>query len=162
MSVRICLSLSLNTFLSILHFIISLRRFHLECLSPPLEEVPVEEWFCPECAERLRGNERAPVEAGRELRRRIPRTRVAERVRTVIRDRRLPRVDMGELTVISGKFSVWVDSRRLKRVPRLRLQINMLGPFRLTNSCMHKSFGIRWNSFGLKTDLREDSSSFEG
>ena len=25
-------------------------RYHCECLSPPLEHVPVEEWFCPECA----------------------------------------------------------------------------------------------------------------
>ncbi|KAM4846554.1 PHD and RING finger domain-containing protein 1 isoform 2-T6 [Thomomys bottae] len=24
--------------------------YHMECLDPPLEEVPVDEWFCPECA----------------------------------------------------------------------------------------------------------------
>ncbi|KAJ3596265.1 hypothetical protein NHX12_002674 [Muraenolepis orangiensis] len=23
--------------------------YHMECLSPPLDAVPVEEWFCPEC-----------------------------------------------------------------------------------------------------------------
>jgi PHD and RING finger domain-containing protein 1 len=22
----------------------------MECLDPPLQEVPVDEWFCPECA----------------------------------------------------------------------------------------------------------------
>lgn len=26
------------------------RRYHMECLDPPLQEVPVDEWFCPECA----------------------------------------------------------------------------------------------------------------
>lgn len=25
-------------------------RYHMECLEPPLQEVPVDEWFCPECA----------------------------------------------------------------------------------------------------------------
>ncbi|XP_053779984.1 PHD and RING finger domain-containing protein 1 isoform X3 [Desmodus rotundus] len=24
--------------------------YHMECLDPPLQEVPVDEWFCPECA----------------------------------------------------------------------------------------------------------------
>lgn len=24
--------------------------YHMECLTPPLDTVPVEEWFCPECA----------------------------------------------------------------------------------------------------------------
>ncbi len=23
--------------------------YHLDCLDPPLDTVPVEEWFCPEC-----------------------------------------------------------------------------------------------------------------
>uniref|UniRef100_A0A3Q4GM51 PHD-type domain-containing protein n=1 Tax=Neolamprologus brichardi TaxID=32507 RepID=A0A3Q4GM51_NEOBR len=23
--------------------------YHMECLTPPLDSVPVEEWFCPEC-----------------------------------------------------------------------------------------------------------------
>ena len=25
--------------------------YHLECLTPPLTEVPIEEWFCPECSQ---------------------------------------------------------------------------------------------------------------
>jgi len=24
--------------------------YHLECLTPPLDDVPNEEWYCPECA----------------------------------------------------------------------------------------------------------------
>lgn len=26
-------------------------RYHCECLNPPLQEIPVEEWFCPDCAQ---------------------------------------------------------------------------------------------------------------
>lgn len=25
-------------------------RYHMECLNPPLSEIPVDEWFCPACA----------------------------------------------------------------------------------------------------------------
>lgn len=25
--------------------------YHLECLTPPMTEVPMEEWFCPECSQ---------------------------------------------------------------------------------------------------------------
>jgi hypothetical protein len=24
--------------------------YHLECLDPPMDTVPLEEWFCPDCA----------------------------------------------------------------------------------------------------------------
>lgn len=26
-----------------------LGRYHMECLTPPIHSVPVEEWFCPQC-----------------------------------------------------------------------------------------------------------------
>ena len=29
--------------------------YHCECLSPPLETIPIEEWFCPDCYHRLFG-----------------------------------------------------------------------------------------------------------
>lgn len=28
------------------------RGYHLECLTPPMTTVPIEEWFCPECSNR--------------------------------------------------------------------------------------------------------------
>lgn len=28
------------------------RGYHLECLTPPLSRVPVDEWFCPQCEQR--------------------------------------------------------------------------------------------------------------
>lgn len=34
--------------------------YHLECLTPPMETVPMEEWFCPDCVYNLnRRNETA-------------------------------------------------------------------------------------------------------
>lgn len=24
--------------------------YHLECLNPPMQQVPMDEWYCPECA----------------------------------------------------------------------------------------------------------------
>ncbi|KAL6474094.1 hypothetical protein MHYP_G00176550 [Metynnis hypsauchen] len=32
--------------------------YHMECLTPPLDAVPVEEWFCPECAPNNRNTRR--------------------------------------------------------------------------------------------------------
>ncbi|KAM6159442.1 PHD and RING finger domain-containing protein 1 [Rhynchocyon petersi] len=31
--------------------------YHMECLDPPLQEVPVDEWFCPECAASSTGSD---------------------------------------------------------------------------------------------------------
>lgn len=28
------------------------RGYHLECLTPPMTAVPIEEWFCPDCTNR--------------------------------------------------------------------------------------------------------------
>lgn len=32
------------------------RGYHLECLTPPLDEVPIEEWFCPDCSQNNQTN----------------------------------------------------------------------------------------------------------
>ena len=87
--------------------------YHLECLNPPLNEVPVEEWFCPECSHNSQSDAEAVeidmdeisdlMEEARRLgvsygrsrtnmlqdshRRIIPRTRHTERVRAIIRRR---------------------------------------------------------------------------
>nr|XP_003700397.2 PREDICTED: uncharacterized protein LOC100882431 isoform X1 [Megachile rotundata] len=85
--------------------------YHLECLNPPLDEVPVEEWFCPECSQNSQSDAEAVeidvdeipdlMEEARTLgvsygrsyrnnliqdsfRRIIPRTRHTERVRANI------------------------------------------------------------------------------
>ncbi|RXG58319.1 PHD and RING finger domain-containing protein 1 [Armadillidium vulgare] len=71
--------------------------FHLECLSPPLLEVPIEEWFCPLCvaadlpvvvkkAEIQKKNEKESKTQRKKKKkplrkpRMIPRTRASERV----------------------------------------------------------------------------------
>ncbi|XP_069132636.1 PHD and RING finger domain-containing protein 1-like [Argopecten irradians] len=87
------------------------QGFHCECLTPPLQEIPVEEWFCPECADLNRqGSETAEtVDDSEEVsyiirenaassatsflrpRRQVPRTRVMERVRSQIAELRRER-----------------------------------------------------------------------
>ena len=32
------------------HGILFCYRYHLECLDPPLDHVPVDDWYCPVCA----------------------------------------------------------------------------------------------------------------
>ncbi|XP_046580782.1 PHD and RING finger domain-containing protein 1-like [Haliotis rubra] len=69
--------------------------YHCECLSPPLADIPVEEWFCSDCAA---ANREGAVEESEEedvdirpRRRLIARTLVSERVRTRIRQTRVER-----------------------------------------------------------------------
>lgn len=86
--------------------------YHLECLTPPLSEVPIEEWFCPECSQNSQSDAEAVeidmdeisdlMEEARRLGvsygrtrtilqdshpRIVPRTRHTERVRAAIRRR---------------------------------------------------------------------------
>ncbi|KOX75957.1 PHD and RING finger domain-containing protein 1 [Melipona quadrifasciata] len=86
------------------------RGYHLECLTPPLDEVPIEEWFCPDCSQNSQTNSETVscevinvLEEARRLGvsygrirsnipqdyypRIIPRTRHTERVRATIRRR---------------------------------------------------------------------------
>ncbi|XP_053384018.1 PHD and RING finger domain-containing protein 1-like [Mercenaria mercenaria] len=63
--------------------------YHLDCLSPPLSQVPVEEWFCPNCARREGADADYLPASG--FRRQIPRTLVMERVRSAIEERRVRR-----------------------------------------------------------------------
>ncbi|XP_060068757.1 uncharacterized protein LOC132548874 [Ylistrum balloti] len=88
------------------------QGFHCECLTPPLRDIPVEEWFCPECADlNKQGTETAETvddyeevseiiqeNAGssatsflRPRRRQVARTRVMERVRSQIAELRRER-----------------------------------------------------------------------
>lgn len=74
----------------------------MDCLDPPLTQIPSDEWFCPECAPEAEANQlandpnygadgvapetappprrRQPVRR-RQTRRTIPRTQLTERVR---------------------------------------------------------------------------------
>ncbi|XP_033752451.1 histone acetyltransferase KAT6A-like isoform X2 [Pecten maximus] len=88
------------------------QGFHCECLTPTLQDIPVEEWFCPECADlNKQGAETAVTvddyeevseiiqeNAGssatpflRPRRRQVARTRVMERVRSQIAELRRER-----------------------------------------------------------------------
>ena len=59
--------------------------YHCECLEPPLDSVPVGEWFCPGCS----GSQRQQHETSQtRSQRRIGRTIVSERVRATIQQNR--------------------------------------------------------------------------
>ncbi|XP_022256711.1 uncharacterized protein LOC106472430 [Limulus polyphemus] len=87
--------------------------YHCECLDPPLEEVPVEEWFCPDCLPTVEANHQSSMpqevlDDFREMlssnfrpgaavfRRVIPRTRASENVRSRIQRRRIARESADE------------------------------------------------------------------
>uniref|UniRef100_UPI00358E2F53 PHD and RING finger domain-containing protein 1 isoform X2 n=1 Tax=Myxine glutinosa TaxID=7769 RepID=UPI00358E2F53 len=76
--------------------------YHMECLIPPLDSVPVEEWFCPICMPRPRhlpSEEEHTVHnsevnhrvASAPVTRAIARTRHSERVRGRVNERRIAR-----------------------------------------------------------------------
>ncbi|KAK7085632.1 hypothetical protein SK128_008565, partial [Halocaridina rubra] len=87
--------------------------YHLECLDPPLSQVPVEEWFCPVCTAANvpqvlthRHRESTPQNVALHNRRgssqftrqhhqsdtlRIPRTRATERIRATIQKKKIKR-----------------------------------------------------------------------
>lgn len=76
--------------------------YHCECLEPPLDSVPIDEWFCPQCAPQQLVNQ-AHAEVYEEVRellannfrpsgRVIARTRASEIVRSRIQRRRLAQV----------------------------------------------------------------------
>ncbi|XP_061427937.1 PHD and RING finger domain-containing protein 1-like isoform X1 [Lethenteron reissneri] len=70
--------------------------YHMECLDPALDTVPVEEWFCPQCRpvrqQTGAGEEGAgPLGVGHRQRRVIARTRQSEIVRTRVNISRITR-----------------------------------------------------------------------
>lgn len=103
--------------------------FHLECLDPPLESVPLEEWFCTECVlptllqedlnsdnDHSRSNRRHTIETNIRL---IPRTSQSERVRAQIATNRNSTI---QLNASNGSNSSRFDT----------LEIVLPGPSRIT------------------------------
>ncbi|PIK48684.1 putative PHD and RING finger domain-containing protein 1 [Apostichopus japonicus] len=71
------------------------QGYHCECLEPPLESIPVEEWFCPNCAPTHQVSDESSDDEGEyfsNLRRDIPRyvarTSITERVRRRVHEAR--------------------------------------------------------------------------
>ncbi|XP_077517341.1 uncharacterized protein LOC144128124 isoform X2 [Amblyomma americanum] len=105
--------------------------YHCECLSPPLDSVPIEEWYCPDCApdhapvedeplpddvmeefREMLASRFRPGQAG-GLRRAIARTRASETVRIRIQRRR-------EETMSSPEHRPQSSSASTKRTPAKR------------------------------------------
>eukprot|EP00057_Strongylocentrotus_purpuratus_P028654 XP_011683128.1 PREDICTED: LOW QUALITY PROTEIN: PHD and RING finger domain-containing protein 1 [Strongylocentrotus purpuratus] len=97
--------------------------YHCECLTPPLIDIPIEEWYCPNCVDHddessedeYMSGLRRPLRRVREYARAIARTQVAERVLSRVRQaRELRRIDEEEQT---GTTST---ATRAPRVPKPR------------------------------------------
>ncbi|XP_047372770.1 PHD and RING finger domain-containing protein 1 isoform X1 [Sciurus carolinensis] len=95
--------------------------YHMECLEPPLREVPVDEWFCPECAvpSTATATDAGPVseeEVSQLLADVVPTTSRlrprAGRTRAIARTRQSERV---RATVNRNRIST---ARRVQHVPR--------------------------------------------
>nr|XP_002666914.2 PHD and RING finger domain-containing protein 1 isoform X2 [Danio rerio] len=96
--------------------------YHMECLTPPLDAVPVEEWFCPECIanNRTSGSEQISEEESSSLpttshsrsrpTRAIARTQQSERVRASVNRHRITQARTAEqLAPRYMMQSTWLD-----------------------------------------------------
>ncbi|XP_040894403.1 PHD and RING finger domain-containing protein 1 isoform X2 [Toxotes jaculatrix] len=103
--------------------------YHMECLTPPLDSVPVEEWFCPECqannrhsrgsAEELSYAESLPSTARPATSRPQPRstgptraiarTQQSERVRANVNRHRITQARSSQLAPTYLIQSTWLD-----------------------------------------------------
>ncbi|RVE72195.1 hypothetical protein OJAV_G00059300 [Oryzias javanicus] len=103
--------------------------YHMECLTPPLDSVPVEEWFCPECeannqssrssAEDLSDGGSVPSAARPATSRALPRgpgptraiarTQQSERVRANVNRHRISQARSAQLAPTYLMRSTWLD-----------------------------------------------------
>ncbi|XP_037623037.1 PHD and RING finger domain-containing protein 1 isoform X1 [Sebastes umbrosus] len=103
--------------------------YHMECLTPPLDSVPVEEWFCPECeasnrhlrgtAEEISDTESLPSAAHPATSRSqsgaagptraIARTQQSERVRANVNRHRISQARSSQLAPTYLIQSSWLD-----------------------------------------------------
>ncbi|XP_022045650.2 PHD and RING finger domain-containing protein 1 isoform X2 [Acanthochromis polyacanthus] len=103
--------------------------YHMECLTPPLDSVPVEEWFCPECeannrnsrvsAEEVSDTDSLPSTArsatsrsqprGAGPTRAIARTQQSERVRANVNRHRITQARTSQLAPTYLMQSTWLD-----------------------------------------------------
>ncbi|XP_070762837.1 PHD and RING finger domain-containing protein 1 [Enoplosus armatus] len=103
--------------------------YHMECLTPPLDSVPVEEWFCPECeannrhsrgsaeepsdTESLPSTARAAISRSQSRAagptRAIARTQQSERVRANVNRHRITQARTSQLAPTYLMQSTWLD-----------------------------------------------------
>ncbi|XP_054632559.1 PHD and RING finger domain-containing protein 1 isoform X2 [Dunckerocampus dactyliophorus] len=99
--------------------------YHMECLTPPLDTVPVEEWFCPECVANSNNSEQEngtlslsstahPTTSRTQSRaagptRAIARTQHSERVRANVNRHRITQARTPQLAPTYLMESTWLD-----------------------------------------------------
>eukprot|EP00079_Xenopus_tropicalis_P015713 XP_004913733.1 PREDICTED: PHD and RING finger domain-containing protein 1 isoform X1 [Xenopus tropicalis] len=90
--------------------------YHMECLTPPLNAVPVDEWFCPECSDANQPEEVSEEEVAGLLADVIPTT---SRLRTnVVRTRAIARTRQSERVRANVNRNRISTARNIQHVPR--------------------------------------------
>ncbi|XP_006893404.1 PREDICTED: PHD and RING finger domain-containing protein 1 [Elephantulus edwardii] len=95
--------------------------YHMECLDPPLQEVPVDEWFCPECAAPGTGSGEASNHISEEevsllLADVVP---TSSRLRpSTVRTRAIARTRQSERVRATVNRNRITTARRIQHVPR--------------------------------------------
>lgn len=133
------------------------QGYHLDCLDPPLDEVPIEDWFCSQCdGTRSVGavrRQRAPLTL--RVRRTVQRNRqialrdssVARKTRTVKKRKTTNRKKRRVKTKGKGKGKRRVTRRKPAAVPTPRkrladaLGLHDKGTVQLEPSCQFSLFG---------------------
>ncbi|KAM7396487.1 hypothetical protein PAMP_019523 [Pampus punctatissimus] len=145
--------------------------YHMECLTPPLDAVPVEEWFCPECeannrhsrgsAEEVSDTESLPSTARPATSRSqsraagstrvIARTQQSERVRASVNRHRITQARTSQLAPTYLMQSTWLDETINAVVAGLNraVYIRDVTP-RIPSTCRRKT-GKRRKVKGKKT-----------
>ncbi|XP_016849005.2 PHD and RING finger domain-containing protein 1 isoform X2 [Anolis carolinensis] len=93
--------------------------YHMECLNPPLSEIPVDEWFCPPCAP----TNATPVDADRVSEEEVASliadvTPTTSRLRPNVRTRAIARTRQSERVRATVNRNRITTAQRIQHVPR--------------------------------------------
>ncbi|CAG7835859.1 unnamed protein product [Allacma fusca] len=87
--------------------------YHLECLEPPMEFVPIEDWYCPTCQTQRQTQTEDVVQRPSRRQIRLPRTGQSRRILESIRQSAWR--ETSSVTTTSGSSSTTVRKRRTYR-----------------------------------------------
>ncbi|XP_018113084.1 PHD and RING finger domain-containing protein 1 isoform X2 [Xenopus laevis] len=90
--------------------------YHMECLTPPLNAVPVDEWFCPECSDANQPEEVSDVEVAGLLADVVPTT--SRLHPNVVRTRAIARTRQSERVRANVNRNRISTARNIQQVPR--------------------------------------------
>lgn len=129
--------------------------YHCECLDPPLDTIPVDEWFCSDCFERLFGDDVRQESFRRQStsrRRAIARTGAFEIVRNRILARRT--VNQTNTTTSTRTTKKKKKTRKTKRKTKKTSKSNKKSKKRKTKKRTKKSKMSTWRLPSASTRYR--------